>query len=281
LTTEQPANKIFRKKMKFFTIEWWSGEVVDELKLFNDYREHVEGIFEDWPPDHQRLDREVSLHDAHLLNLNLDIRTANLTLDLDGCGYDENLKTYVRRRFNLSYTGVELLNSTADPEKGLPGPHGFGDLGYDEIHMPEPGLFEHRMLFSTGIMLTVLHRGFSLIYRDYHYPTAEQDDAPLPSSDYTFDESPSPLEVGRDYIVCLEVMKRGRIAHPVSHDAAHEVSKGKLNDPASDGSDALVSLEDFEARLRAQLKKKAEQVSAGQPATHPESNSEGNQTSRL
>ena len=93
--------------------------------------------------------------------------------------------------------------------------------------------------------------------------------------DYTFDESPSPLEVGRDYIINLEVLKRGRIAHPVSHDAAHEVSKGKLIDPESNDSKVLLSLEDFEARLRAQLKKKAEQAGTGQPATRPESKSEG------
>ena len=93
--------------------------------------------------------------------------------------------------------------------------------------------------------------------------------------DYTFDESPSPLEVGKDYIINLEVMKRGRIAHPVSHDAAHEVSKGKLIDPESNDSEVLLLLEDFEARLRAQLKKKAEQAGTGQPATRPESKSEG------
>jgi hypothetical protein len=33
--------------------------------------------------------------------------------------------------------------------------------------MPEPGVFEHRMLFSTGIVLLVLHRGFTLTYTDY------------------------------------------------------------------------------------------------------------------
>ena len=93
--------------------------------------------------------------------------------------------------------------------------------------------------------------------------------------DYTFDESPSPLEIGRDYIINLELMKRGRIAHPVSHDAAHEVSKGKLIDPESDDSKVLLSLEAFEARLRPHLKKKAEQAGTGQPATRPESKSEG------
>jgi hypothetical protein len=152
--------------MKFFTIEWWSGEVVDDSHLFDDYRKHVEGIFGDLPPDHQRLDREVSLHDAHLLNLDIDLRSATLTLDLDGSGFDEESNSYFGRRFCLRYTEVESFKTTANPEKGLPGPHGFGDLGYYEIYMLEAGLFEHRMLFSTGIVITVLHRGFNLNYTD-------------------------------------------------------------------------------------------------------------------
>ena len=152
--------------MKYFTIEWWSGEVEDDSSLFEDYRKHVEGIFRDLPTDHQRLDREISLHDSHLLNLDIDLLSAILTLDLDGSGFDEDSKSYFGRRFCLRYTGVESVRITANPEKGLPGPHGFGDLGYDEIYIPEPGLFEHRMLFSTGIVLLVLHRGFTLTYTD-------------------------------------------------------------------------------------------------------------------
>lgn len=98
--------------------------------------------------------------------------------------------------------------------------------------------------------------------------------------DYNFDESPSPLEVGKDYIVNLELMKRGRMAHPVSHDAAHEVSKRKLIDPESKDSEVWLSLEDFEARLRAQLKKKAEQASTEKPPTLPAPQPEGGDKSQ-
>ena len=99
------------------------------------------------------------------------------------------------------------------------------------------------------------------IVTDYTGSFAGTDFVYIPC-DYTFDESPSPLVVGRDYIICLEVMKRGRIAHPVSYDAAYEVSKGKLDDPVSVDTNAILSLEDFEARLRELLKRKAEKVAA-------------------
>lgn len=98
---------------------------------------------------------------------------------------------------------------------------------------------------------------------------------------YTFDESPSPLEVAKDYIVSLEVMKHSRIAHPVSHDAAHEVSEGKLVDPESKDSELMVSVEGFEARLRERLKTKAELAGAGQPAATSESKPDGSQNPQL
>ncbi len=64
----------------------------------------------------------------------------------------------------MNYGGVRSIQSTADPEKGLPGPHGYGDLGYDEIDLIQPGHYEHRMLFSTGIELLVQFSEFSFTY---------------------------------------------------------------------------------------------------------------------
>jgi hypothetical protein len=46
----------------------------------------------------------------------------------------------------------------ADPQTGLPGPHGYGHLGYCEFEALGGELFEHRMLFSTGIELHVRFR---------------------------------------------------------------------------------------------------------------------------
>ncbi len=164
--------------MKYFTIEWWAGEVEDDSHLFDDYRAHIEHIFADLPPDHQRLTNEVSLHDARLLRFTADFDKRTLMLDLDGCGFDQSSNSYFGRRFELQYSEVDCIETTANPEKGLPGPHGYGDLGYYEIDLISPGLFEHRLLFSTGIVLTVRHRRFTLTYVDHPYPNAEQAVAP-------------------------------------------------------------------------------------------------------
>jgi hypothetical protein len=60
------------------------------------------------------------------------------------------------------YSGVEHFESEADPKVGLRGPSGYGDLGYYEIDVLPEGRFEHRLLFSTGIELRVIFRGFGL-----------------------------------------------------------------------------------------------------------------------
>ena len=161
--------------MKFFTIEWWSGDIdQDHMAVFDDYRKHIERITPDLTDVHHRLLKDVSLHDSHLLMLSADYEAESVTLDLDGSGFDESTKSYFGRRFKLIYKDVQSLLSTSDPEKGLPGPNGYGDLGYDEIHLLAPGLFEHRMLFSSGIVLSIRHRQFILEFSDSKPIKADQ-----------------------------------------------------------------------------------------------------------
>lgn len=153
--------------MKYFTIQWWSGEVEDQNVASEEYSRYLDQIIADLPDSIRRLTREVSLHDARLLRLHVSLSEKSLAIELDGCGYDEQSKSYFGRRFRLTYCGVESVTSTADPRTGLPGPHGYGDLGYDEIERIQPGIYEHRMLFSTGIELHVRFSDFSLRYEDY------------------------------------------------------------------------------------------------------------------
>lgn len=90
-----------------------------------------------------------------------------LEIHLDGCGYDQESKSYFDRRIHLVYRGVTSFLSTADPAQGLSGPHGYGDLGYNEIELVEARRFEHRMLFSTGIELEIQFEEFQLSYEDF------------------------------------------------------------------------------------------------------------------
>lgn len=61
---------------------------------------------------------------------------------------------------------VVSFNLLADHDIGLPGPHGFGDVGYDEADINVDGNLEHRLLFSSGIEMQVVFRGFELNWED-------------------------------------------------------------------------------------------------------------------
>lgn len=139
--------------MRFFTMAWWfGGQTGDAGDAAADYAAHLAAIRNRLPPDLLATQESVSLHDARLRELRLVDGT--LTLGLDSHAGDE--------RLTLTYTGVERFESTSDPEVGLGGPAGYGDLGYHEVSVLPDGAFEHRLLFSTGIELVVVFRGFRL-----------------------------------------------------------------------------------------------------------------------
>ncbi len=149
--------------MKFFTIEWWrriqSGDVSDPMDAF---RQHLDSIRDKLPPDLLVLQHAVSLHDANLHLLSHDSTAATLTLTLHGDDGSGGLRV-----FKLLYGGVVSHRFTSDPDVALPGPRGFGDLGYDEPDVLTDGLFQHRLLFSSGIELQVDFADFKLEYRDH------------------------------------------------------------------------------------------------------------------
>ncbi|UYV11654.1 MAG: DUF4085 domain-containing protein [Phycisphaera sp.] len=154
--------------MKFFTFGWWWGGQNPNGPNPNDasnaYRAHLDTIRDRLPADVLRLEGEpdegVSIHDARLVSLGIDAAAHTLTLVLDG---DDG--SGGARRFTLGYTGVRSFHSTQSDAPALPGPTGYGDLGYWEAHLAE-GAFEHRFLFSTGIELRVVFEGLGLSLRD-------------------------------------------------------------------------------------------------------------------
>ena len=153
--------------MKFFTFEWWSGQSGDPAEAFDAYRHFIGDFFDRLPADHQLLSRDLSLHDANLRKLSVNVEARTTDLQLDGRGFNQADKSYFGRRFVLKYSGVSKIETTADPRVGLPGPHGYGDLGYDEIEILESGIIEHRMLFSTGIELCIRHSDFAIETEDF------------------------------------------------------------------------------------------------------------------
>ncbi|PQO27113.1 DUF4085 family protein [Blastopirellula marina] len=145
--------------MKYFTLKWWmglqEGRGVDPIE---DFQEHVTSIQDALPQDFRELLESVSLHDAHLRRMEYDAAAQALEMQLDGCSEQGQ-----RRKITLRYLQVESFLSTAHPKLGLPGPFGYGDLGYDEPYVLAGGRFEHRILFSSGIELRIRFGDFQLV----------------------------------------------------------------------------------------------------------------------
>ncbi len=150
--------------MKYFTLKWWEGKVKNQMAVNDKYCRYMESVQASLPADLKRLHWDVSLHDSHLRRLHF--MDGTLELRLDGERRDKGKYSPGSREFRLTYRDVRSLTSTADPKKGLGGPHGYGDLGYDEIEVISAGLFEHRILFSSGIELQIRFADFSLWYED-------------------------------------------------------------------------------------------------------------------
>ncbi|RCS52954.1 hypothetical protein DTL42_09050 [Bremerella cremea] len=145
--------------MKYFTLKWWlglqKGRGPDPIEEF---QEHVASIRSALPPGFRELYESVALHDAHLRKMEYDAAAQSLEMQLDSYGEQGQ-----RRRVTLRYLQVDSFLSTAHPELGLPGPFGYGDLGYDEPYVLPGGLFEHRILFSSGIELRIRFGDFKLV----------------------------------------------------------------------------------------------------------------------
>jgi hypothetical protein len=151
--------------MKYFTLEWWAEPGDNHLAVFRAYEAYISSVKNDVLVDLLRVQEEISLHDSRLRRMEFSSESKSLLIDLDGCHSDDGGLSYSQLKIRLLYDTVLLIESSADPEKGLAGPHGYGDLGYDEIEVVRVGVFQHRMLFSTGIELSVTFSGFSLEYQ--------------------------------------------------------------------------------------------------------------------
>jgi hypothetical protein len=152
--------------MKYFTLDGWIAD--QDLGAFDpesvnrpvrEYKAYIESIRDRLPADLQNLLAQFSLHDGRLRSLTLDVagRTAVVRFDAGDITMREG------RDVSLHYGDVSVVESTSDPKRGLPGPHGYGDVGNDEIELFEDGGLEHRFLFSTGIQMRIRFRTFRLV----------------------------------------------------------------------------------------------------------------------
>ena len=148
--------------MKFFTLEWWRG--VQRLEFYDPipaYQKHLSAIRDQLPIELLAIQETVSLHDAQLRLLEVSKGGNSLTLLLDG---DDGFGGL--RQFTIRYNEVVAFKIIPALTMSLPGPYGFGDVGYDEVDITPDGHFEHCLLFSSGIEMQTVFRNCRLEYKD-------------------------------------------------------------------------------------------------------------------
>lgn len=150
--------------MKFYTMAWWHG--VQQFDLSDptaDYKAHLALIRDKLPSDLLRLQDSFSLHDARIQHIEFEHATKTLAILLNG---DDGRGNALK--IKLQYEGVVSFRSIVDPIGGLPGPYGYGDVGYDEVDLVAENQFKHCMLCSTGIELQVVFQDFHLNHGMVH-----------------------------------------------------------------------------------------------------------------
>ena len=149
--------------MKYFTPKWWAMEVESTDAVVADYQRYIDSIRSRLTPGLRSLHDEVSLHDSKVRQFTVDIPGRSVAITLHGFTDPWSPDGLTGRRFDLRYEGVTSVQSTNQGEwvsEALDS----SDLGYCEIELLPDGLWEHRMLFASGIELTIRFRDLRLRY---------------------------------------------------------------------------------------------------------------------
>ena len=142
-----------RSRMQWMTMAWWRGETPQESAA--GYWKHFDAIRDRLPKNLRRFHEEVTLHDGKITCFNIDFERKTVEIELLGYEWQPGKLPDSECRWNLIYNNVQFLKTIADPDGGLGGPSGFGDLGYDELDVTIEGVVIHRMVFSTSVEMAI------------------------------------------------------------------------------------------------------------------------------
>jgi hypothetical protein len=149
--------------MKYFTPEWWAMEVESTDRVVADYERYIDSIRSRLTPGLRSLHDEISLHDSKVRRFTVDFSSQTVAITLHGFTDPWSPEGQTGRRFDLRYEGVTTVESTNLGE-WVSEAFDNSDLGYCEIELLSDGLWEHRMLFASGVELAIRFRDLRLQY---------------------------------------------------------------------------------------------------------------------
>jgi hypothetical protein len=99
----------------------------------------------------------IAITDGALTQVALDFASSRLRLEFGAAEIKDGSLGWkiISYRAALTYVGIRSLLSGSEPGYGLPGPAGYGQMGFDEFEVLDDGLFQHSLLFSSGIEIAV------------------------------------------------------------------------------------------------------------------------------
>ena len=147
-------------------MDWWlaiQDSEVSETEMNRpekEYGRYFKSIKKQLPKQFLAFDKSYSLHDATILKLNLNAEKQQLKIKFMLAIVHE--KFIEGRNGTLIYSGVTDFSSTKRAEISLADSACYSHLGYDEIEVISPGVFEHRILFSSGVE-------FGIVFTDFKF----------------------------------------------------------------------------------------------------------------
>ena len=141
--------------MKYFTMDWWVNRC-EPLSVCDDYKRYFDSVRGALPEQILRFVDGHTLHDSVVRELS--VRAGDETARIVADGFDVHLEESVT--YELEYAGVVAVTIRGEASDSLGGPAGLGHLGYDEFEHVQSGVFEHRLLFSTGVEILIRFRAF-------------------------------------------------------------------------------------------------------------------------
>ncbi len=140
------------------------------------YVDYIRSVWDALPPSVQLLCHRhapfspgrIYLNDSNVQSIHADFGGNTVELVLVGECLAEDCSQTGTRLFTLSYGEVQSLVCDGKYDYEFPFSALFTDHIWDEIEVLQPGVFEHRMLFSGSgwVELSIIFSAFSIAYVD-------------------------------------------------------------------------------------------------------------------
>lgn len=157
------------KSIKYFTMKWWlafQGDMPkkEQRRPQKEYDLCYASVKKQLPKQFVDFDKSYSLHDATLLKLRFNAEKQQLKIKVILAIVHE--KFIEGRNGTLTYSGVTNFSISKPAEHSPASSDNYAFLLADEIEVISPDVFEHKILFSSGVEFDITFTYFNFSIDD-------------------------------------------------------------------------------------------------------------------